>query len=171
MLNFLRTELSAHRTVPADSSELSPSLRRAHTDVQAGGADTPRTTAELTPRPPFRAGGTKPIASAIKLARPHQPRASTRTAVALAWGESVLKRPYPLNVFGDAYDHSCYCARSDEYRYLMTGSPRARSHLVTGSGARGVGAGVWASPPLARVRWAALPGLNERAAVMTSLEK
>ena len=31
--------------------------------------------------------------------------------IALAWGESVLKRPYPLNVFGDAYDHSCYCAR------------------------------------------------------------
>ena len=61
MLNSLRTELSAHRTVPADSSELSPSLRRAHTDVQAGGADTPQTTAELTPRPPFRAGGTKPI--------------------------------------------------------------------------------------------------------------
>jgi hypothetical protein len=28
--------------------------------------------------------------------------------VALAWGESVIKCPSPLNVLKDTYDHSCY---------------------------------------------------------------
>ena len=29
-------------------------------------------------------------------------------AVEVAWGESVIKRPSPLNVLKDIHDHSCY---------------------------------------------------------------
>ena len=44
---------------------------------------------------------------------------------ALAEGESAIKGPSPLNVLKDAYEHSCYRARSDEYQHLMTDSPMA----------------------------------------------
>ena len=45
----------------------------------------------------------------------------------LARGESVIKMPYSLDVLRDAYDHSSYCTRSDEYRHLMTDPPRANA--------------------------------------------
>jgi hypothetical protein len=41
-------------------------------------------------------------------------------------GEYAIKCPSPLNVLKDTYDHSWYCARSDEYQHLMTDSPGAR---------------------------------------------
>jgi hypothetical protein len=50
---------------------------------------------------------------------------STLTAA----GGSVIKRPSPLNVLTDAYDHSCYRARSDEYWHLMTDPPAAERTL------------------------------------------
>ena len=42
---------------------------------------------------------------------------------------AVVKRPSPLSVRKDTYDHSFYWARSDEYKHVMTDSPRARSEL------------------------------------------
>ena len=35
-------------------------------------------------------------------------------------GESVIRRPSPLNVLKDTHDHSCYLTCSDEHQHLMT---------------------------------------------------
>jgi hypothetical protein len=40
-------------------------------------------------------------------------------------GGSVIKCPSSLNVLKDAYNHSCYRARSYEYNHVVTDSPRA----------------------------------------------
>ena len=57
-----------------------------------------------------------------------------RRAYRLAEGEPVIKCPSPLKALKYAYDHSCYCACSDEYQHLMTDSPRANIALLDESG-------------------------------------
>ena len=46
-------------------------------------------------------------------------------ALRAAIGGGAIKRPSPLSALKDAYDHSCYCARSEEYRHGMTPRPMA----------------------------------------------
>ena len=55
-------------------------------------------------------------ALAPSVSRPVEPRA----------GLPFQAHKPPLDALNGSYDHSGYCARSDEYRRVMTGSPTAR---------------------------------------------
>ena len=69
----------------------------------------------------------------------------------LAVGGSVIKCPSPRNDLKDynMYDHSCYCARSDEYQHLMTDSPTARPPPAVRTSSTRTGGGCCRS----RLRW------------------
>jgi hypothetical protein len=49
-------------------------------------------------------------------------------------GGSAIEYGSPLSVRKDAYGHSWYCARSDEYWHVMTDPPRAAAGLAAAGG-------------------------------------